>query len=351
MSTSGGATRVVIMVQENHTTDHYFRSMRAFGANVATDGPISPNPPTDNPPHDRHAYYRWLTAHQSGAPTRAPHDQFDTIVVLPFYAYLAATGAFLENHCSGFGTNSTPNHLLIVGGQSPTLRNPPRSPQPLWDMPSLPGHAAEHGVTWKAYTGASGYPVEFYTQLHGSPNIVRSNEFVADAAAGTLPTLSMMWHDSPADEHPPADVSIGHDTIWRAVTAVVDAGLWDTTVFLLTWDDWGGFDDHVVTPNLEHTPDGVQLAYGPRVPLLMFGGHVPRGTPRAGSPSRQRPRPRRPHRPHPPHAGTGAFRHDHHPTRPTHADPGAQTTATPRRSERPSRARPAARRHHFATTQ
>jgi kumamolisin len=39
-------------------------------------------------------------------------------------------------------------------------------------------------------------------------------------------------------------------------------------------DDWGGFDDHVVTPNLEHTPDGVRLGYGPRVPLLIFGGPV-----------------------------------------------------------------------------
>ena len=57
-------------------------------------------------------------------------------------------------------------------------------------------------------------------------------------------------------------------------SAIVAAGLWDDTVFMLTWDDWGGFDDHVVTPNVEHTPDGVQLAYGPRVPLLMFGGRV-----------------------------------------------------------------------------
>jgi hypothetical protein len=48
-------------------------------------------------------------------------------------------------------------------------------------------------------------------------------------------------------------------------------------VSFLTWDDWGGFDDHVITPNLEHTPDGVQLAYGPRVPLLMFGGRVQPG--------------------------------------------------------------------------
>ena len=46
---------------------------------------------------------------------------------------------------------------------------------------------------------------------------------------------------------------------------------------MLTWDDWGGYDDHVATPNVEHTPDGIQLAFGPRVPLLMFGGPVTPG--------------------------------------------------------------------------
>jgi hypothetical protein len=195
--------------------------------------------------------------------------------VLPFYAYLAATGAFPENHCSGFGTNSTPNHLLIVGGQTPTLRNPPRNqPQPVWDMPSLPGHAEDHGLCWRAYTGSSGYPVAFYQQLAGSANIVRSDRLVTDAT--DLPALSMVWHDSPDDEHPPADVSLGQAKVWQAVDAIVRAGHWDDTVFLLTWDDWGGWDDHVATPNVEHTPDGVQLAYGPRVPLLMFGGRVPR---------------------------------------------------------------------------
>ncbi|MGB8960895.1 MAG: alkaline phosphatase family protein, partial [Pseudonocardiaceae bacterium] len=119
------------------------------------------------------------------------------------------------------------------------------------------------------------YPVAFYQQLQGSANIVRSDQIVPDA--GNLPALSMVWHDSPYDEHPVADVTKGQDKIWQAVDAIVSAGGWDDTVFLLTWDDWGGFDDHVVTPNLEHTPDGVQLAYGPRVPLLMFGGRVQPG--------------------------------------------------------------------------
>ncbi|MDQ2709440.1 MAG: hypothetical protein M3Z25_18240 [Actinomycetota bacterium] len=267
---------VVVFVQENHTTDNYFRSMRGWGGNVADDWPIQPNPPLHDHGHNRAAYAKWLHTQQAGGPPAAVHAQFDTTAVLPYYAYLAATGAFLENHCSGFGTNSTPNHLLLVGGQSPTLRNPPRTqPDPVWDMPSILGHAGDHGLSWKAYTGRSGYPVSFYQQLKGSPNIVRSDQIVADAA--TLPQLSMVWHDSPYDEHPIADVTLGQDKIWQAVDAIVTAGLWDDTVFLLTWDDWGGFDDHVATPNLEHTPDGVQLAYGPRVPLLIFGGRVQPG--------------------------------------------------------------------------
>jgi len=101
---------------------------------------------------------------------------------------------------------------------------------------------------------------------------VRSDQIVSDAA--NLPALSMVWHDSPYDEHPVADVTLGQDKIWQAVDAVVAAGHWADTVFLVTWDDWGGWDDHVATPNVEHTTDGVQLAYGPRVPLLMFGGPV-----------------------------------------------------------------------------
>jgi hypothetical protein len=264
---------VVVFVQENHTTDNYFRSMRAWGANVASDWPTTPDPPARDQPHDRAAYARWLRAQQSGTATPAVHSQFDTNSVLPYYAYLAATGALLENHCSGFGTNSTANHLLIVGGQSPTLRNPPQGQvAPVWDMPSLLGHAQDNAVTWKAYAGSSSYPVAFYKQLQGSPHVVRSEQIVADA--GNLPQLSMVWHDSPYDEHPPADVVLGQDRVWQAVDAIAAAGHWNDTVFLLTWDDWGGWDDHVVTPNVEHTPDGIQLAYGPRVPLLMFGALV-----------------------------------------------------------------------------
>jgi uncharacterized protein YegP (UPF0339 family) len=264
-----GVDHVVVLVQENHTTDNYFSGLAPWGVNVATGWQVQPNPPVTDQPHDRSAYYKWLT---TGKATRAA---FDTLAVLPYYSYLALTGAFLENHCAGFGTNSTPNHLMIVGGQSPTMRNPPRTSPPVWDLPSLPGTAQDHGVSWRCYCPYGGYPVSFYSQLQGSPNVTTPSQFVTDVKAGTMAALSMIWHASPDDEHPPADVTLGQNAVRAAVDAVVAAGNWDRTVFLLTWDDWGGWDDHVATPNVEHTSDGVQCAYGARVPLLMFGGPVP----------------------------------------------------------------------------
>ena len=70
--------------------------MRAWGANVATGWPVQANPPAHDQNHTRAAYAKWLHAQQNGTPTPATHTQFDTEAVLPYYAYLAATGAFLE---------------------------------------------------------------------------------------------------------------------------------------------------------------------------------------------------------------------------------------------------------------
>jgi hypothetical protein len=265
------------MIQENHTTDNYFRGLAPWGANVVTNLPLCQNPPPQPPfssfypPHHRRAYFDFLTK------GKCEQSQFDTANDLPFYLYLAITGAFLENHCAGFGTNSTPNHLLLVGGQSPTLTNPPPRSKPVWDLPSLPGLADDNNLGWRCYCPPDRYPMLYYQQVQNSPNIVDVTTFVADAKAGTLPALVYMWHPSPNDEHPPSDITNGMNQIWQSVDAVVQGGGWNETVFLLTWDDWGGFFDHVPTPAVEYTPDNVQLAYGPRVPLLMFGGAVKPG--------------------------------------------------------------------------
>ncbi|MFP3836091.1 hypothetical protein, partial [Chryseobacterium sp. SIMBA_028] len=81
MADNNRVKRVVVMVQENHTTDNYFRTLAPYGANVESDWPAQPNPPSADQPHDRHAYYRWLTGQH-----KATRTQFDTATTLPFYA-------------------------------------------------------------------------------------------------------------------------------------------------------------------------------------------------------------------------------------------------------------------------
>jgi hypothetical protein len=214
--------RVVVFVQENYTTDNYFRGL----AHLWGAGRLPLADLAEPAPHDRHAYFRWLTT------GKATHVQFDTAAVLLFKLHLA-TGAFFENHCSQFGTNSTPNYLVLVGGQSPTLRNPPRGTSPNWDMPSIFGLAEGHGVAWRAYTALGrGYPTRFYTQLRGSPHVVATRQFLADATSGALPPV-YVWHAAGDDEHLPANVRRGMNLVWQSVDAVVRAGGRQETVFIL----------------------------------------------------------------------------------------------------------------------
>ena len=97
-----------------------------------------------------------------------------------------------------------------------------------------------------------------------------------------------VWSPAGYDEHAPdqtADpqyVTKGQNLSWQRVDAVVKAGGWANTVFILTWDDWGGYADHVSTPNAETVvdalhPRGFQLIGGSRIPMLVFGGQVKQG--------------------------------------------------------------------------
>src|SRR5260221_8345913 len=53
------------------------------------------------------------------------------------------------------------------------------------------------------------------------------------------------------------------------VNAIVKGGLWPSTAIFITWDDWGGWLDHVDPPNVESWPaDGTQFRYGSPVGCL-----------------------------------------------------------------------------------
>jgi phospholipase C len=61
------------------------------------------------------------------------------------------------------------------------------------------------------------------------------------------------------------------------VNAIVKGGLWPQTAIFITWDDWGGWYDHVTPPEVEKSTDGRQFRYGTRVGCLVLSPYAKAG--------------------------------------------------------------------------
>lgn len=77
------------------------------------------------------------------------------------------------------------------------------------------------------------------------PNITDVTNFYRDAKAGTLPAVSWITPSGPNSEHPPALLSDGQAWTTSLINAAMQGPEWDSAVIFLSWDDWGGFYDHV----------------------------------------------------------------------------------------------------------
>ncbi|HKV43538.1 MAG TPA: alkaline phosphatase family protein [bacterium] len=107
-------------------------------------------------------------------------------------------------------------------------------------------------------------------QLH---NIQTVSHFFEAARDGTLPAVSWVVPNGRVSEHPPALISAGQTYVTSLINAVMQGPDWSSTAIFLSWDDWGGFYDHVVPPIVDRN------GYGLRVPGLVISpyardGHI-----------------------------------------------------------------------------
>ena len=72
-------------------------------------------------------------------------------------------------------------------------------------------------------------------------------------------------------EHPPGRISAGQAYVTGVINAVMRSPYWDSTAIFLSWDDWGGFYDHVAPPNVNF------FGYGLRVPGLVISAYARKG--------------------------------------------------------------------------
>jgi phospholipase C len=267
---------VVIIVKENHCFDNYFGTFPSVeGAKMTR----SPNPPTMDPDH-RHG--AWLTRNKT-----AVRKQFVEKDIPTYFAY-ARKFVLCDHYFTDVAGPSTPNHLMLIAAASPIIDNPPRYRLPiggpLFNLPSLPMSLEKRGLTWRNY---GGYAFDFIQDLNGKPQY-KSEQFAQDAVAGMLPNVSWVYAPHDASEHPadPGDIggnpligNVTHGMQWTVaqVDAIVRGGLWSKSAIFISWDDWGGWFDHINPPELEKWSDGTQFRYGSRVGCLVLSPYAKQG--------------------------------------------------------------------------
>lgn len=275
----GPIAHVVIIVKENHSFDNYFGT---FPGAAGMSMPRSPNPPPHDPDH-RHG--AWLTRAAT-----AVRQQFVEQDIPAYFAY-ARQFTLCDHYFTDVAGPSTPNHLMLVAADSPVIDNPPRAGGgPVYDLPSLPAALEAAGHTWGNY---GGYVFGMITALALRPALP-STQFAVDAAAGALPAVSWLYAPHALSEHAPdpsdrgspavGNVTAGMQWTVDQIDAVVRGGLWPTTAIFVTWDDWGGWYDHVDPPEVERWAGngttgyrGSQFRYGSRVPCLVLSPYARSG--------------------------------------------------------------------------
>jgi phospholipase C len=96
-------------------------------------------------------------------------------------------------------------------------------------------------------------------QDHQLRNIAPYENFLGAARSGNLPAVSWITPSQMVSEHPPALISNGQAWVTNTINAVMRSPQWDSTAIFLTWDDWGGFYDHVVPPRVDENGHGLRV--------------------------------------------------------------------------------------------
>lgn len=259
----GSVEHVVIILKENHTFDSYFGTFP--GANGDSTLAHASDPPTGRFSNNHAA---WLNR-----ATTAVREQYQQADISQYWAY-AQQFTLCDNFFTDVASDSTPNHLMLIAAGSPVINNPGSGSTPSYNIPSLPANLEAAGLTWRNY---GGYAFPYIAALAGSPSNVTSQQFATEAATGNLPSVSWVYAPHLQSEHPPDKVAYGEQWTVDQVNAIVKGGLWPKTAVFITWDDWGGWYDHVTPANLEAWTDGTQFRYGSRVPCLVLSPYAKSG--------------------------------------------------------------------------
>jgi len=317
---------IVFIIKENRSFDEYFGLFP--GADGATTGVTSTGQVInlERTPDEvidmGHDWTSGVTAMNGGK-----MDRFDIIqdgnyngeylsysemtqADIPNYYAYAQNFVLSDQTFSSLHGPTLPNHLYTISAQSGGVISVPSAPNmqnlanwgcdspagahvtvvdddgdisqafPCFDFQTLADSLNSANITWKYYAppeGQQGYEYSTFDAINHirnssiwTENVVPDTQFATDAASGNLPSVSWLV-TGPGSEHPPNSTCRGENWTVQQLNALMQGPDWGTTAVFLTWDDFGGFYDHVPPPTLD------EYGLGPRVPMLIISPYAQPG--------------------------------------------------------------------------
>lgn len=203
---------------------------------------------------------------------------------LTTYDYLAAEFAVCDHWFSSVPGATWPNRLYAVTGRADGSKD--NKTIPIYNLPAFVRKLDAKKVSWDWYSdNFFGSTLNLTDGRYRSRSVYHLEDFYQQAADGTLP--SVCWIDplfinSPGviaanDDHPPADVRHGQEFVLNIYHALASNPVeWNKTLFVLVYDEHGGFYDHIVPPAAEDNRPSFR-SYGARVPAILVSAWVPQG--------------------------------------------------------------------------
>jgi phospholipase C len=336
----GRIKHVVIIVQENRSTDDLFHGLH--GADTASSGlntageQVTLEPAKLTAPWDlTHSHAAFLTEYDGGRMDGFNLDRSQCMArdnkcvesylraysyvpkseVAPYFA-MAEQYAFADRMFATQAGPSFPAHQYILSGTSTlspssTVRaseNPVTALQqftggcdspagslvmtidangtedqqvyPCFDRPALPDLIEAKQLTWRYYQADVGpglwnAPDAIkhirYSSQYSTDVVTPPSQVLTDIAKGNLANVVWVTPTAKASDHPGNTNGTGPSWVASVVNAIGESQYWNSTAIFVTWDDWGGFYDHVAPAQYN------SFELGFRVPLIAIGPYAKRG--------------------------------------------------------------------------
>jgi phospholipase C len=294
---------IVVVMMENHSFDNVLgMSGRGDGFTLGTDGlPTASNP--DGHGNLIHSFHMPTECQNNGIGNdwRVAHEAYDggtnqgfvtstsaeamgyfTYKDLPFTCGMAKTFPIADRYFSSALAQTDPNRRYLIAGTSLGLIND-TFPSALPPNGVIFNQLNDYGISWKDYY--SSLPtLGVFLPLLQDPAIANGlasiNQFHLDAAAGNLPSFCLVEPNyTTQSEENPQDVQFGDQFMGEVVHAVMSGPDWPTTMLIWTYDEHGGYYDHVPPPPAV-APDDVPPALAASDPpggFDRYGFRVPAG--------------------------------------------------------------------------